>query len=105
MDVFDNVKKQLEKIRKILNFNDAEMQLLLSPKRILQFNFPVQMDEGTVRRFNGFRVQYNDARGPFKGGIRFHPKVDLGEVKSLSFWMAIKCAVADIPLWRGKGRC
>jgi glutamate dehydrogenase (NAD(P)+) len=103
MDVFDNVKKQLEKIRKILNFNDAEMQLLLSPKRILQFNFPVQMDEGTVRRFNGFRVQYNDARGPFKGGIRFHPKVDLGEVKSLSFWMAIKCAVADIPYGGAKG--
>jgi glutamate dehydrogenase/leucine dehydrogenase len=88
VDVFDNVKNQLVKIQDISKMSEQEMQLLLSPKRILQVNFPVRMDDGTVKRFNGYRVQYNDARGPTKGGIRFHPNVDLGEVKSLAFWMA-----------------
>lgn len=61
------------------------------------------MDDGSTRIYYGYRVQYNNARGPFKGGIRFHPKVDLDEVKSLAFWMAIKCAVANIPYGGGKG--
>ena len=61
------------------------------------------MDDGKERIFYGYRVQYNNARGPFKGGIRYHPKVDLDEVKSLAFWMAIKCAVANIPYGGGKG--
>jgi glutamate dehydrogenase/leucine dehydrogenase len=79
------------------------MALLLSPKRIIQVNFPVKMDSGKTKRFNGYRVQYNDARGPTKGGIRFHPKVDLGEVKSLAFWMALKCSVVGIPYGGAKG--
>jgi glutamate dehydrogenase/leucine dehydrogenase len=103
MDVFDNVKMQLDKIRKITGYSDAEMQLLLNPKRIVQVNFPVKMDSGAVKRFGGYRVQYNDARGPTKGGIRFHPRVDLGEVKSLAFWMALKCSVVDIPYGGAKG--
>jgi glutamate dehydrogenase (NAD(P)+) len=103
MDVFDNVKMQLEKIRKITNYSEEEMALLLSPKRIIQVNFPVKMDSGKTKRFNGYRVQYNDARGPTKGGIRFHPKVDLGEVKSLAFWMALKCSVVNIPYGGAKG--
>ncbi len=103
MDVFDNVKMQLQKINKIYNLKDNEMELLLSPKRIIQMNFPVKMDNNSIKRFNGYRVQYNDSRGPTKGGIRFHPKVDLGEVKSLAFWMALKCAVVDIPYGGAKG--
>ena len=102
MDVFENVKKQLDRIKKIASLNDNEMQVLLSPKRIIQVNFPVKMDKG-IKRFNGYRVQYNDARGPVKGGIRFSPNVDLGEVKSLAFWMALKCAVVDIPYGGAKG--
>src|SRR3989344_732833 len=61
------------------------------------------MDDGKTRLFYGYRVQHNNALGPYKGGIRFHPKVDLDEVKSLAFWMAIKCAVANIPYGGGKG--
>jgi glutamate dehydrogenase (NADP+) len=61
------------------------------------------MDDGTLRMFRGYRVQYDDSRGPFKGGIRFHPRVDLSEVKSLALWMSLKCAVVDIPFGGGKG--
>lgn len=103
MDVFDNVRKQLDKIRKITDYSEEEMQLLLNPKRIIQVNFPVKMKNGKVKRFNGYRVQFNDARGPTKGGIRFHPNVDIGEVKSLAFWMALKCSVVNIPYGGAKG--
>ena len=61
------------------------------------------MDDGSVKVFTAFRSQYNDARGPFKGGIRYHPGVTLEEVKALSFWMAMKCSVAGLPLGGGKG--
>ena len=103
MAVFDNVKTQLNKVKNITKYNESEMQVLLNPKRVLQVNFPVKMDNGKVKRFQGYRVQFNDARGPTKGGIRFHPQVDLSEVKSLAFWMALKCAVVDIPYGGGKG--
>ncbi|MBD3248002.1 glutamate dehydrogenase, partial [Candidatus Falkowbacteria bacterium] len=66
-------------------------------------NIPVKMDDGLIRFFKGYRVQHSDVRGPFKGGIRFHPKVDLGEVKSLAFWMSLKSSLLDIPFGGGKG--
>jgi glutamate dehydrogenase len=66
-------------------------------------SLPVRMDDGSLQIFQSYRVQYNSARGPYKGGIRFHPQVDVDEVKALSFWMAIKCAVVDIPMGGGKG--
>ena len=103
MDVFDNVKAQLEKIRKIIDLSDEEVNLLLTPKKIIEKDFSVKLDSGETKKFKGYRVQFNDARGPTKGGIRYHPKVDLGEVKSLAFWMALKCAVVDIPFGGGKG--
>ncbi|NTV24549.1 MAG: Glu/Leu/Phe/Val dehydrogenase [Nanoarchaeota archaeon] len=103
MDVFSNVRLQLDKIRQVADLSDKEIGLLTSPKRIVDVTFPVKMDDGSVRRFHGFRVQFNDARGPTKGGIRFHPNVDMGEVKSLAFWMALKCAVVDIPYGGAKG--
>ncbi len=102
MDVFDNVKSQLEKIKKIANLTDEEVELLLTPKKIIEKDFYVKLDKGE-RKFKGYRVQYNNARGPTKGGIRYHPKVDLGEVKSLAFWMTLKCAVVDIPYGGAKG--
>src|SRR4030042_714986 len=61
------------------------------------------MDDGSLKIFKGYRVQYNDIRGPYKGGLRFHPQVDLDEVKALAFWMAIKCAVVDLPFGGAKG--
>ncbi|MEM3374802.1 MAG: Glu/Leu/Phe/Val dehydrogenase [Candidatus Woesearchaeota archaeon] len=102
-NVFDNVKNQLYKLTKVYPLNENELNLLLTPKRIIEVNFPVKMDSGKIKRFKGYRVQYNDARGPTKGGIRFHPNVDLNEVKSLAFWMTMKCAVIDIPYGGAKG--
>jgi len=79
------------------------LKLLSEPQRIVDVNFPVRMDDRRMRSFHGYRVQYNNWRGPYKGGIRFHPNVDLNEVKALAFWMMIKCAVVDIPFGGGKG--
>ncbi len=80
-----------------------EIAILKSPKRLVRVSLPIAMDSGEIKVFEGYRVQYNDARGPFKGGLRYHPEVDEDEVTSLAFWMAIKCAVADIPMGGGKG--
>ncbi len=79
------------------------LTLLSQPQRILNVTIPVKMDNGKIQIFQGYRVQFNNARGPYKGGIRFHPQVSLDEVKALSFWMTMKCAVADLPLGGGKG--
>ncbi|MFK7740733.1 MAG: Glu/Leu/Phe/Val dehydrogenase [Planctomycetota bacterium] len=83
---------------------DPETLLRLSaPRRTVEVSLPLRMDDGSLQMFRGYRVQYDDVRGPFKGGIRFHPQVDLAEVKSLALWMALKCAVVDIPFGGGKG--
>ncbi|MFH0876055.1 MAG: Glu/Leu/Phe/Val dehydrogenase [archaeon] len=103
MDIFENVKSQIDALSKIINLSVEEKELLLNPKRIVLVNFPVRLDSGEIKRFDGYRVLYNDARGPAKGGIRFHPNVDIGEVKSLAFWMTIKNAVVGIPYGGGKG--
>ncbi len=103
MAVFDNVKKQLEKVQKITKYNNKEMNLLSNPNKVIEKEFPVKMDSGETKKFKGYRVQFNNARGPTKGGIRFHPQVDLSEVKSLAFWMALKCAVVNIPYGGAKG--
>jgi glutamate dehydrogenase (NAD(P)+) len=78
-------------------------EILRWPLREFQFRIPVRMDDGTIRVFQGFRVQHNDARGPNKGGIRFHPAETIDTVRALATWMTWKCAVADIPLGGGKG--
>lgn len=82
---------------------DDQITLLLSPERILEVNIPVKMDSGVVKVFTGYRSQHNNARGPYKGGIRFHQDVTVDEVKALSMWMSIKCATLDLPLGGGKG--
>lgn len=101
LNPFENAMKILEKASRVGEIKDVK--ILEQPKRAISVNFPVRMDNGEIRIFNGYRVQYNDARGPFKGGIRYHPQVDIDEVKALSFWMAIKCATVDIPYGGGKG--
>ena len=70
---------------------------------MIEVSLPVVMDNGKLRVFQAFRVQHNSIRGPYKGGIRYHPKVDMDEVKALSTWMTMKCAVVGIPLGGGKG--
>lgn len=88
--------KQKESIRDLL-------EVLSKPEKTIALNIPVQMDSGKIKVFSGYRVQYNSLRGPYKGGIRFHPQVNMEEVKALSFWMMVKCAVIDVPFGGGKG--
>ncbi|VVB65510.1 Glutamate dehydrogenase [Candidatus Gugararchaeum adminiculabundum] len=102
-NAFENAMRQLEKAKKYAGVEPELFQILGQPKMIFQFMIPVKMDDCSLKIFNGYRVQYNDARGPTKGGIRYHPQVDLNEVKALAFWMAMKCAVANIPYGGAKG--
>lgn len=100
---FEVALKQLEEASKILNLDKGMLEILSNPKRILTVSIPTRMDDGSIRVFTGYRSQHNDARGPHKGGIRYHPDVTLDEVKALSMWMTWKCAIANIPYGGGKG--
>lgn len=80
-----------------------EFASLLQPHRVIEVSIPVRMDDGSTRVFTGYRSQHSNARGPYKGGIRFHPDVSREEVMALSIWMSIKCATLDLPLGGGKG--
>lgn len=81
---------------------DSEFEKILFPERVIEVTIPVLMDNGTTRIFTGYRSQHNAARGPYKGGIRYHPDVTKDEVMALSEWMSIKCATLDLPLGGGK---
>jgi glutamate dehydrogenase/leucine dehydrogenase len=100
---YDNALKQLELAAEILKLDPGIHEILKHPKRALQVSLPVKMDDGTIKVFTGYRVQHNDARGPFKGGIRYHPNVTMDEVKALAMWMTWKCAVMDLPYGGAKG--
>ncbi|HLG37666.1 MAG TPA: Glu/Leu/Phe/Val dehydrogenase [Nitrososphaera sp.] len=100
---FEVALKQLDEAANLVKLDKGLHQVLAHPKRVLTVSLPVKMDSGEVHVFTGFRSQHNDARGPFKGGIRYHPQVSIDEVKALSMWMTWKCAVADIPYGGGKG--
>ncbi len=103
MNPFDNYLKTLELADKKLNLDKNVLEVLKKPKRVVEINIPVKMDSGEIRVFTGYRVQFNDSRGPFKGGIRYHPGVNLDEVKALAAWMTLKGAIMDIPMGGGKG--
>ena len=103
LNPFEISQEQLGKAAAALSLDPQVHALLREPMRTLEVNFPVRMDDGTVRTFKGFRVQYNDARGPTKGGLRFHPDETIDTVKALAAWMTWKCAVVDIPYGGGKG--
>ncbi|MBU1202620.1 Glu/Leu/Phe/Val dehydrogenase [Patescibacteria group bacterium] len=103
MNAYDNAMRQLEKASKLMNLDKDVLSRLSSPERVVMASLPVKMDDGSLRIFQAYRVQYNSARGPYKGGIRFHPQVDLDEVKALAFWMTIKTSVVGIPMGGGKG--
>ncbi len=100
---FESAQEQLRLVRSILKISENIYVQLREPQRILTVQIPVKMDDGRIEVFTGFRSQHNNARGPFKGGIRFHPEVSLEEVKALSMWMTWKTAVVGIPLGGGKG--
>ena len=100
---FEMAQAQFDRIADLLELDQGTRDLLRHPLREYGFAIPVHMDDGGVRVFRGFRVQHNDARGPSKGGIRFHPEESLDTVRALSMWMTWKCAVVDIPLGGGKG--
>ena len=100
---FEMAQSQFDAVAEKLGLDQATRDLLRTPLREYHFNIPVRMDDGTFKVFKGFRVQHNDARGPSKGGIRFHPQETVDTVKALATWMTWKCAVVDIPLGGGKG--
>ncbi|HEV8595186.1 MAG TPA: Glu/Leu/Phe/Val dehydrogenase [Thermoplasmata archaeon] len=103
LNPFEIAQEQVDRAGKRLKLDPGLLAILKHPKRELTVNFPVKMDDGSVKIFTGYRVQYNDARGPFKGGIRYHWNVSLDEVRALSCWMTWKCAVMDIPYGGAKG--
>jgi len=100
---FEVAQAQFDKVAALLGLDDPSRELLRWPLREYSFGIPVRMDDGRVKVFRGFRVQHNDARGPSKGGIRFHPMETLDTVRALAMWMTWKCAVVDIPLGGAKG--
>ncbi len=103
INAFEMAQRQFDHVAELLNLDPQVSEILRWPLREFSFRIPVRMDDGTVRVFQGFRVQHNDARGPNKGGIRFHPAETIDTVRALATWMTWKCAVADIPLGGGKG--
>ena len=103
INAFEMAQRQFDHVADMLQLDPQVRALLRWPLREYHFRIPVRMDDGTIRVFQGFRVQHNDARGPAKGGIRWHPAETVDTVRALATWMTWKCAVADIPLGGGKG--
>lgn len=103
LNPFAIAQQQLDEAAKILKLDEATHQMLRWPVRELHVTLPVRMDDGSIQVFKGFRVQYNDSRGPTKGGIRFHPAETIDTVRALAAWMTWKTSVVDIPLGGGKG--
>jgi glutamate dehydrogenase len=102
-NAFEMAQRQFDHVAELLSLDPQVSEILRWPLREYHFRIPVRMDDGVMRVFQGFRVQHNDARGPNKGGIRFHPNETIDTVRALAMWMTWKCAVADIPLGGGKG--
>jgi glutamate dehydrogenase len=100
---FEMAQSQFDKVADLLDLDSATRDLLRNPLREYHFSIPIRMDDGSIKIFRGFRVQHNDARGPGKGGIRFHPQETIDTVRALAMWMTWKCAVMDIPLGGSKG--
>ncbi len=100
---YDMAVEQFQRAADIMKLDPNTQEILRKPRRILSVNFPVKMDDGRILLYQGFRCQHNNALGPYKGGIRFHPNVTIDEVKALSMWMTWKCAVAGVPFGGAKG--
>lgn len=103
LDLLNSTKLIIKEAVQKLGYNEDMYELLKEPVRILTVRIPVRMDDGSIKVFTGYRSQHNDAVGPTKGGVRFHPEVNEEEVKALSIWMSLKCGIADLPYGGGKG--
>ncbi|HEY2637174.1 MAG TPA: Glu/Leu/Phe/Val dehydrogenase [Solirubrobacteraceae bacterium] len=101
--IFAEASARLDAATRVVEVSDDTLERLRLPKSVLKVSIPVRMDDGTLRTFPGYRVRYDDSRGPTKGGIRFHPGVNADEVQALAFWMTFKCAALDLPFGGGKG--
>jgi glutamate dehydrogenase (NADP+) len=101
--LFEDASRRLEKALKYVNLSEDTTERLKFPKSSLIVSIPVRMDDGSLQMFPGYRVQYDNTRGPTKGGVRYHPNVSLDEVTSLAFWMTFKCAVLNLPFGGAKG--
>ncbi len=102
-DVLHSTQIVIEQALRRLGYDQDMIDLLKEPMRLLTVRIPVRMDDGKTKVFTGYRSQHNDAVGPTKGGVRFHPAVSENEVKALSIWMSLKCGIADLPYGGGKG--
>jgi len=100
---YQNAQRQFDSVAKEIGLEEAIREFLRQPMKEYHFTIPVKMDDGSTKVFKGYRVQHNDARGPAKGGIRFHPEETINTVRALAMWMTWKCALVDIPLGGGKG--
>ena len=101
--LFDDASRRLERALKYVSLSEDTKERLKYPKATLIVSIPVRMDDGSLRVFQGYRVRYDDTRGPTKGGIRYYPNISIDEVKSLAFWMTFKCAVVSLPFGGAKG--
>ncbi|WP_275983479.1 Glu/Leu/Phe/Val family dehydrogenase [Paenibacillus hamazuiensis] len=102
-NILASTQQLVKEAARRLGFSEAMAELLEEPMRVLKVRLPVKMDDGSVAIFTGYRAQHNDAVGPTKGGVRFHPDVTEEEVKALSIWMSLKCGIVDLPYGGGKG--
>ena len=103
MNPFANALKQLDRAAAVAYIHPDTLKRVREAEREVRVSIPLKKDDGTLEIFEGYRVQHSSARGPYKGGIRFHPETNMDEVRALALWMSMKCAVADIPMGGGKG--
>jgi glutamate dehydrogenase (NAD(P)+) len=103
ISAYQNALKQFDAAARVLGLTENQVAMIREPRKVVEAKLPVRMDDGRIEVFQGYRVHHNTARGPAKGGVRFHPDVNLDEVKALAFWMTFKCAVVNVPFGGGKG--
>ena len=103
MNVYENVTRQFNKAAELMSLDPNVRKILGKTNNELAVNFPVRMDDGRIEMFTGYRVQHSNVLGPYKGGLRYHPSVDIDEVRALATWMTWKTAIADLPLGGAKG--
>ena len=103
VNALENAFKQFDEAARVLKLTPNQVAMIKEPRRVTEVKLPVRMDDGRIELFTAYRVQHSMARGPAKGGVRYHPSVTVAEVKALAFWMTYKCAVVDIPFGGGKG--
>ncbi|MFM8293965.1 MAG: NADP-specific glutamate dehydrogenase, partial [Microcystaceae cyanobacterium] len=101
--LFTDASKRLANALKYVSISEDASERLKFPKTSLSVSIPVRLDNGALRIFQGYRVRYDDTRGPGKGGVRYHPRVTMDEVQSLAFWMTFKCALLNLPFGGAKG--